>query len=299
LSALEFGKRAKKQPLSLYEAARDETAALTEQIAKVEAEIDARVAALYGLDAEDQRWATQVSSAKPSDKEVIFFNVLGRLKEGAAYFRYERIQTLVEDAELKIDNAALRVYLSEAVKRRLIHDAGRGWYSRLSEPVPLDSKPVAKLISALEKALPLLEFTCWSTAQVNLWMHHLLAHQVTFVYVPGDALDSVGETLARLGWKVAVDPKASEAADLVRPGPKMVVLRPARSKQPEGEGRQATIEKILVDLVEEASDSALMDAAEAQGVVKTVLSLYLLQVATLQSYAERRSVEIAALRIIN
>ena len=34
---------------SLFTAARDETAALTDAIAKVEREIDARVAALYGL----------------------------------------------------------------------------------------------------------------------------------------------------------------------------------------------------------------------------------------------------------
>lgn len=39
----------------IYEAARDETAALTEQIAKIEAQIDARVAVLDGLDIEDQR----------------------------------------------------------------------------------------------------------------------------------------------------------------------------------------------------------------------------------------------------
>ena len=45
----EFGKRAKHQPVALFLAARDETAALTEETAKLEAEIDTRVAALYGL----------------------------------------------------------------------------------------------------------------------------------------------------------------------------------------------------------------------------------------------------------
>ncbi len=181
----------------------------------------------------------------------------------------------------------------------MIHDAGRGWYSRLSEPVPLAAKPIAKLVGALAKALPLLDFSCWSTAQINPWMHHLLAQPVAFLYVPGDALESVGETLTRLGWKVAVNPNATEAAELVRPGPKMVALRPSRSKQPEGEAHQALIEKILVDLVEESADTSLMDASEAQTVVKTVLERYLLQVAALQSYAERRGVKLRALEAIN
>lgn len=60
LDAAEFTKRVRKpnitstQPgLALYKAARDETAAQTEAIAKVEAELDARVASLYGLDGAD------------------------------------------------------------------------------------------------------------------------------------------------------------------------------------------------------------------------------------------------------
>lgn len=165
--------------------------------------------------------------------------------------------------------------------------------------MPLDIRPVAKLISSLEKALPLLDFSCWSTAQINPWMHHLLAQPVTFLYVPADTLDSVGETLAELGWKVAVDPDAPEATSLVRPGPRMVVLRPTRSKQPESESHQAPIEKILVDLVEESADTSLMDASEAQGVVKSVLERYLLPVASLQSYAERRGVKLTTLGAIN
>jgi hypothetical protein len=49
LSAAEFAKRAKRQPVKFHESARAETATLTEQIAKLESEIDARVATLYGL----------------------------------------------------------------------------------------------------------------------------------------------------------------------------------------------------------------------------------------------------------
>jgi hypothetical protein len=50
LTAEEFARKAKGQPARLYTTARDETMALTEEIAKVENEIDARVAALYGVD---------------------------------------------------------------------------------------------------------------------------------------------------------------------------------------------------------------------------------------------------------
>lgn len=44
-----LSQRAQESPMRLYEAARDETADLTERIAKLEREIDERVAALYGV----------------------------------------------------------------------------------------------------------------------------------------------------------------------------------------------------------------------------------------------------------
>jgi hypothetical protein len=232
-------------------------------------------------------------------KTQLFEKLLPALGQEAAFFSFAKIKAAVAARKLGIADASLKVYLNEAVKKGVIHDAGRGWYSRLSEPVPLDAKPVAKLAGALAKALPLLDFSCWSTAQINPWMHHLLAQPVAFVYAPGDTLDSVGETLTGLGCKVAANPNATAASDLVRPGPKMVVLRPSRSKQPEGGNHQAPIEKILVDLVEESSDTSLMDGSEAQGVIATVLSRHLLQVASLQSYAERRGVSLRALASIN
>jgi hypothetical protein len=78
--------------------------------------------------------------------------------------------------------------------------------------VPLDPKPVAKLIRAVEKAFPLLEFTVWSTAQINPWMHHLLAHPVAFLHAPTDTLESIGDTLRAQGWEVAVRNSESSRA---------------------------------------------------------------------------------------
>jgi methylase of polypeptide subunit release factors len=50
LSKENFGRRAKSAPLALYTSAREETTALTEEIVKIEAEIDERVRSLYGVE---------------------------------------------------------------------------------------------------------------------------------------------------------------------------------------------------------------------------------------------------------
>jgi hypothetical protein len=79
----------------------------------------------------------------------------------------------------------------------------------------------------------------------------------------------------------------------------MVVLRPAMSKQPPGENRQAPIEKILVDLIAEAPRLSLMDASEAQGVATAILNQFLVQIAVLQRYADSRAVELTDVKSIN
>jgi len=298
LPPAEFAKRAKpflraarERPQELYEAARDETAALTEQIARIEAEIDARVAALYGLDAEDQRWSAKAApAAQPDDKSALFYGILGGLKERQAYFSHTAIQKAVNEAELQIPDEVLNVYLTQAVKQGLIHDAGRGMYSRLSEPVKLDLQPVAKLIKALEKAFPLLDFNVWSTAQLNPWMHHLIAQPVAFVYAAKEALESVADLLREKGWEVSVNPGKHAAPKEVRPSEKMVVLRPLHSKQPPPLGHQSAVEQVLVELAVEAEELSLMDQSEVAGASRSIVNAGLVQVPQMLRFADFRRV---------
>ena len=81
-------------------------------------------------------------------------------------------------------------------------------------------------------------------------MHHLLAKPVAFLYAPRETLESVGEMLREAGWDASVNPEKRDAAKAVRPGEKMVVLRPLHSKQPAPqEGHQASVVQVLVELL--------------------------------------------------
>jgi hypothetical protein len=299
LSAAEFAKRAKRQPAKFYESARDETAAFTEQIAKLEADIDARVATLYGLDAEDQRWAAQASpSAKSDDKQSLFFRVLGRLKERRPYFRLDEIQTATNDEELALKDSSLNVYLTEAVKQGHIYDAGRGWYSSLANAFELDARPVKPLVAKLEKKFPLLDFTCWSTEQIRAYGHHLLARFVPFVHVDRDALPSVAEFLQDAGYDVHANPRA-EAARQFTIRERTVVVRPQNSAQPHA-GHLVTIEGLLVELFVESRALNLMDTGECYRIFVNLAGQSRISMATVLDYArERRPAALEFIKLIN
>jgi hypothetical protein len=221
-------------------------------------------------------------------KQQFSDKVLGGLKERSAYFSRDAIQAAADEAGLAVKRSTLAVYLNQAVKQGLIHDAGRGWYSRLSAPLKLDPKPVRKLINATKKALPLLDFCAWSTVQFNPWLQHQLAQPVAFLYVPRETLESVGETLRAQGWDVAVNPGKHDVARDVRPGEKMVVLRPTHSKQPPPHDHHAAPEQAWVDLLVETEAIGLMDRSEARAALLSASDSGWLKMADLKRYTEAK-----------
>ncbi len=230
-----------------------------------------------------------------SAKSIFLQEIIPAVGKQAAYFPLSAIREAAKARGLALSDGSLKVYLSDAVRQGCVHSAGREWYSRLSDRISLDPKPTAKLVRTVEKAFPLLDFTCWSTVQVNPWMHHLLAQPVAFLHAEPDTLESVGEKLDELGWDVAVNPSPTNAAKAIRPGEKTVVLRPALGRQPKPFGRFAAIEHVLVDLLVETEPLGLMDTSEAELVVRSVLERYLVQLGPLLRYAESRKVKIPAL----
>jgi hypothetical protein len=232
-------------------------------------------------------------------KAELFTRVLGSLKEKAPYFPLKSIQAAANDAELALKDSTLKGYLVEAVAQSLLHDAGRGWYSGLAEPFVMNTKPVAKLVKALEKAFPLLDFTCWSTEQVHGYGHHLLGRFTSFVHTERDSMATVGQRLRDEGWDVVVNPRGAIARDFTTSAAGTVVVRPRTTTQPR-DGQQVTIEGLLVELFIESRTLNLMDAGEYWRLFENLAGRHRIRMAALLDYArERRPVGLEMIRPIN
>lgn len=221
-----------------------------------------------------------------SKKSILFSQILPSLKEQTAYFSLAAVKRALTAAEIELADDTLREYMSEAMTSGIVSDAGRGWYSRHRKPVGLDPKPVAKIIRAVKKNFPLLDFCCWSTVQFNPFALHLIAQSTILLYAESDTLEIVADHLRDAGWKSWDNPGKAEVERFVRPGEGTVVLRPAKISQPEARDHVAPIEKALVDLIVEANKLRLIDAAEVQRIIDTVLGSGMLQLTVLTGYAE-------------
>lgn len=220
-------------------------------------------------------------------KARLFTEVLPGLRERCAYFSRHAVRAVADAAGLAVNDRVLNVYLHQAVKQGHIHDAGRGWYSRLSAPVKLDVKSISGIVRLLEKKFPLLEeFYCWNTAQVNPWMHHLIAKGVTFVYTDADAMESVWECLREAGYDAHLNPTGKAKAQFtVRD--KTVVVRRRVAGAPV-DGHHVRLEALLVDLWLEAGKLGLMDREEFRQMASGAVSGSRISVPEFLNYAANR-----------
>jgi len=196
--------------------------------------------------------------ARQSKKDAIFRRLRSYGRQ-APYFSIEKVRADAELDNLKLSPELLREYLSEAMQRKLIHDAGRGWYSALPDAAVLDPAPVEALRATLAGRFPFLPHYVWSTRQFNPWMHHLVGKPVSFVQVEREGVHDVAAFLRQEGWTVLVNPTSKTAGEFV-PGERSVVIRGIqRTFDPQAEPR---IETALVDLLLENSRLGLMDEEE-------------------------------------
>jgi hypothetical protein len=107
-------------------------------------------------------------------KQVLRDECLPALGSQSKYYSAETVKTWLNRRKLHCPPMTLNRYFHEFTRTGLIFAAGRGWYSTLATPFILNREPVAGLVQELNKAFPLLDFSCWSTEQISGAMHHLL-----------------------------------------------------------------------------------------------------------------------------
>ena len=221
-------------------------------------------------------------------KSTLLSEVLPKLGTETPYFSLATLKRRLDALGVTVVESTCRQYVSEALATGITHDAGRGWYSRIADPFSLDVRPVRRTISRINKAFPLLSFSCWSTELVNPYMHHLLSRFVTFVHTDADLIPSDFEELR--GWKgyhLYANPSSAEA-ERIRVEEKTIVIRPEMSEAPvSADPHVAPIEKLLVDLAVEAEKLPIMGKGEFQDMAWRAVTSGRISMATLIRYARR------------
>lgn len=207
------------------------------------------------------------------------------------YFDIETLRQSLRTAQIESTPETLKRYMVEMENDGFVFDAGRGWYSGIAVPYKLDTNPLREIDTLLKQQFPFLLFSCWSTMQLNPYMHHLLAKYVTFVHVDKDLMSSVFEFMReRKDMTVYQNPSTRKEREEFRVTENTVVVRPSVTGAP-GEGHFAPIEKILVDLAVEVAKLPLMGTDELIQMARRVVTESRISIGALLRYAGRRNLD--------
>ena len=203
------------------------------------------------------------------------------------YYNFEDIKKLVSNSRIKTTNSTLKTYINYFVKDKILFDAGKGWYSSLETKFELDEKPLENILKIVSKEYPLLDFSCWSTEQLNSYTHHILAKFITFIYVDSDYIDSITSFLKEKKFVVLDNPTQQELGKYFKLEEDTIIIRPSITKQPDN-GKIAPIEKILVDMLIENKKVKIMEDFECKKIIEDIINNNRINVSLLKSYATRR-----------
>ena len=222
-------------------------------------------------------------------KAYVAARALPAMTEQHKYFGLDALKQYLVRQKLTYAPETVNAYVGLMKNEGKIFSAGRGWYSSLETPFEVDPEPVTALVADIEKKFPLLDFSCWSTGQLNPYLHHMLGKFVPFVYVDRDAMSSVYDALQELGYNAYLNPTRREVEKSFNVADKTVVIRPAVTKAP-GDGHVARVEKLLVDLHVELEAFPLIERDEFREAAQAMISQRRIELAKLITYAAQRKV---------
>jgi hypothetical protein len=210
--------------------------------------------------------------------------------EGKKYFSTRAIKEEAAKRKLRYGATTINQYLHNLKAESKVFDAGRGWYSSISQPFKKHTAPVEELATQLIAKFPFLPFSCWSTEQLQGYAHHLIVRFTRFVYTDADSMSSVAEFLNESNYDAHVNPRKGEVERYFTPSSTAVVVRPSVSEEPV-DGSYATAEKMLIDLFVEKDKLYLMDGAEYNRIFRNLAFAYRINMARLLRYSDRRKVK--------
>ena len=174
--------------------------------------------------------------------------------------------------------------ISRTGRGRFSRSAGKEYFYELSET----AKNIVALIQA---SYPLVDFQIWEFYQMNEFVNHLLAKNTIFVEVENMLDESVFNLLFDRYPHVLHNPDIEEYYKYA--GDETIIVRKLISEAPPpfGQYRQASLEKLLVDLFGRGLSGSILPRSEYRAVYEDSFQKYHINQGRMFRYARRRGIE--------
>ena len=198
------------------------------------------------------------------------------LKENPSFTTKDFVGMVKESQAAYSDRKAYRM-LQDLQDDDRIMKVGRGHYSKTSVKSPYRFKASSlmdELVSLIDKEYPLITYQTWELYQWNEFVNHQLAHNAYFIEVESGLETTVFDMLLEKYPRVLLDPDMEEyyryRVDDMIIVQKLISGAPA----PQPGSKQASLEKLLVDIFSRKLTGQLIERAEYRQIYEDAFGKY-------------------------
>ena len=216
------------------------------------------------------------------------------LKETPSFTTKDFVGMVKESQAVYSDRKAYRILQNLQDEGRIMK-VGRGHYSKVSVQVPyhFNASPLmVEIIRMIDKEYPLITFQTWELYQWTEFVNHQLAHNACFIEVENGLETTIFDMLLEKYPRVLLNPGVEEyyryRADDMIIVQKLVSGAPA----PLAGTKQASLEKLLVDIFSRKLTGQLIERAEYRQIYEDAFGKYTINESAFFRYAGRRHLEL-------
>lgn len=214
------------------------------------------------------------------------------LTEHDSFSSSEFAEMLREDAP-GTDRSTVYYHLNRLCESGAINRTGRGQFSVSGKTKYYYelSETAKEIAAAIQKRFPLVDFQVWELSQLNEFVNHQLSRNIIFVDVEKPLDESIFNLLFEKYPHVLHNASLNEYYKYS--GRETIIVRKLISEAPSGSGeyKQASLEKILVDLFGHGIACAVISRSEYPAIYEEAFNKYIINQSKLFRYARRRGIE--------
>ena len=212
------------------------------------------------------------------------------LKENPSFTTKDFVGMVKESQAAYSDRKAYRM-LQDLQEDGRIMKVGRGHYSNTFVKSPYHFKASSlmdELVGLIDKEYSMITYQTWELYQWNEFVNHQLAHNAYFIEVESGLETTVFDMLLEKYPRVLLDPGMEEyyryRADDMIIVQKLISGAPA----PQPGSKQASLEKLLVDIFSRKLTGQLIERAEYRQIYEDAFGKYAINELAFFRYAGRR-----------
>jgi hypothetical protein len=226
-----------------------------------------------------------------------FKDILLQTVNSAKYASVDGLRKKLQLRKKKIPSTTLYTTLHRFIGAKTIFAAGKGWYSTIQTTFSPQYESIKEITHQLEKRFPQLQYSVWSTEQLQPFAHHLMSRFTSFIYTETDAISPITEFLQSQQYTVYPNPKQADVEKYVATSDRRIIVRALVTEEPL-DGHYATIEKVLIDLFLEKDRLFLMDGADYKRIFEGIIFSNRINIGRLLRYASRRELKSSIMKLL-